>query len=488
MLNMSQQITIREMRARGSSVTEIAQALNIDRKTVYHYLGADDFSPKPPVKKVYSSKLDPYKSIIESWLEDDKKCFSKQRHTYRRIKERLKEEYGFDCAYGTIADFMRKTRGNKVKDSSLDLVWEPGFAQVDFGQADAIEAGEIYRCHYLVMALPFSNDGFPQTFYGESGECFCQGLKDIFEFIGGVPPVIIFDNASGIGQRKHQEFVESELFARFRMHYGFEARFCRPASGQEKGTVERKVAFLRNELFVPVPVIDDIVVFNKDLLIRSRFQESERHYAKGCNVGELVVSDFKKLLPLPKKPFNCVRYEVVTSNGWGHVKVDGNHTYSSDPANANAETIVEIGAHTIKVMDMQGTVFSNHVRKFGETPTESIETASQLKLLINRPRGWQNSKVRQMMPASVVSHLDALPKDALRRDLKLLYETSERSGLKATLSALEVLAHEQEEFPDFFQVGVLAARIADFGIDTTPIPGADLSSYDKVFLGSGQDA
>jgi transposase len=476
------------MHQRGDKVSDIARALSVDRKTVYVHIKKTDFSPKPPVKASRPSKLDPYKSIILGWLEDDKKVFYKQRHTHRRIKERLKEEYGFECAYGTIADYVRKIRVNQPKDASLDLTWKPGFAQVDFGQADAIVDGIQQRCHYAVMAFPFSNDGFPQMFFGETGECFCQGLRDIFEFIGGVPPVIIFDNASGIGKRKHQEFIESELFARFRMHYGFEARYCRPAAGNEKGTVERKVAFLRTELFVPIPVIDDIVAYNQELLNRSRFQEKEKHYTKGCTVGELLEQDLSALVPLPPTPFECVRFDVVTSNGWGHIKVDGNHIYSSDPANSNAESIVKISAHTITIMDMHGTVLAEHTRKFGDRRTESIEVTSQLKLLISRPRGWQNSVLRDVMPTSVVSHLDALDPEGLRRDLRLLHETSERSGLDATLGALEVLAHEHEEFPDFFQVGVLAARIADFGIDTAPIPGADLSSYDQVFLGGVTNA
>ncbi len=87
----------------------------------------------------------------------------------------------------------------------------------------------------------------------------------------------------------------------------------------------------------------------------------------------------------------------------------------------------------------------------------------------------------------MVSHLDSLSADGLKRDLKLLYETSERSGFKATLSALDILAGEHEDFPDFFQVGVLAARIAGFGLDTTPEAPADLVCYDKLFLGGARD-
>jgi transposase len=488
MLTMPQRLTIRDMYAKGFKISEIANTLGIDRKTVSRHLTEDDFSPKAPTTKTFPSKLDPYKTIIAEWLEEDKKCFSKQRHTYRRIKERLAGEYGFECAYGTIADYVRKIRTSKTNEGFLDLAWQPGYAQVDFGQVDCVVDDEMQRCHHLVCAFPYSNDGFVQLFLGETGECFCEGLKAIFEFIGGVPPVIIFDNASGLGQRRKEAFYESELFCRFRLHYRFEARYCRPAAGNEKGCAERKVAFLRNQLFVPVPTVDDIKAFNEELLLRSRFQEDERHYAKGERIGDLFVKDQNALLPLPEKSFNCVRYEKVTSDGWGHVKVNGNHIYSSDPKCANAETIVGIAAHTITVMDAQGTILALHPREYGQKRTESIDTLSQLATLAKRPRGWMNSKVRTMLPVSVVTHLDGVDAETLRRDLKLLSESCRRSGQEATLGALEILAHEHEDFPDFFQVGVLASRIVDYGLDTLPVQGADLANYDAMFLGGGEHA
>ncbi|MCL2749529.1 MAG: IS21 family transposase, partial [Coriobacteriia bacterium] len=86
---MSQQITIREMRSRGFTVTEISRDLRLDPKTVRKYLAVEDFSPPPPGVHKMPSKLDPYKPIIDEWLQEDEKVFYKQRHTARRIKARL---------------------------------------------------------------------------------------------------------------------------------------------------------------------------------------------------------------------------------------------------------------------------------------------------------------------------------------------------------------------------------------------------------------
>ena len=490
MLNMSQVLTIREKHCNGESVSEIAKALNIDRKTVVRYISQEDFSPKPPIKQSRPSKLDPYREIIESWLSEDSIGFKKQRHTDRRIQERLKDECGFECPYATISDYVRKNNLRKANTTriSLDLFWDPGIAQADFGQADFIISGTRLRCHYLVLSFPYSNIGYTQVFLGEAGECICQGLKDIFTHIGKVPTMIIFDNATGIGKLKSRVFCESELFSLFKAHYRFKTRYCNPASGWEKGNCERKVSFLRNQLFVPVPKLEDLKAYNAGLLKRCSFQESQTHYAKGISQGTLFESDFKAMAELPSKPFEAVRYELLVADGYGHVTVDTNHLYSSVPAAAGKELIVGIGAYKVTVLDLAGEVLAEHNRQFSKQRTENIDPASQLGLLAKRPRGWRNSRIRSQIPESVVAHLDAQDADGLRRDLRLLHESCQRSGLSATLDALDILASEYAGFPDFFQVGVLAARIADLGLDALPVGGADLSCYDEIFLGGVQDA
>ena len=77
--------------------------------------------------------------------------------------------------------------------------------------------------------------GYCQVFCGETAECVCQGLQDIFNYIGGVPTLLVFDNATGVGRRVMDKIHETELFSRFRAHYGFQIRFCNPYAGHEKG-------------------------------------------------------------------------------------------------------------------------------------------------------------------------------------------------------------------------------------------------------------
>jgi len=490
MKGMSIQSEIRDRYRDGESKSAIARALGIDRKTVRKYLLADDFSPPPPAPKPSKSIIEAYRVIVDEWLEADRHVFHKQRHTAKRIFDRLKDEQGYRGSYGPVQRYVqsRKEQMKRARpvDEPLDLIWEPGSMQVDFGQADFDFDAQRLRKHYLTMDYPYSNAGFTQLFSGESAECVCQGLKDTFEYVGSVPHLIVFDNATGVGRRINDTTTETELFARFRAHYGFKLRFCNVASGHEKGGVERKVAFHRKNLFVPVPSVADILQYNRQLLDDCLRLEGRVHYRKDLSIHDLLKEDTKASLPLPQKPFDVARYVHVRADGYGHVTLDGHHVYSTSPAFSAREVVCAMRAHTIDILDGDGCVIASHVRRFGKSRTESIDVASTVRYLINKPGAWQNSRLRASMPHSVTSRMDALTKDELKEDLGLLAQSIERSGLECTFDALDVLAREHEDFPDFFQVGVLAARIADFGLDTLPVPGGNLAVYDDVFLSEGE--
>ena len=120
--------------------------------------------------------------------------------------------------------------------------------------------------------------GWFQVFGGTTAECVCEGLMAVFLHIGGVPHRIVFDNATGIGKRVAEGVRESRLFARFRLHFGFEATFCNPHAGHEKGSVETKVGFVRRIAFVPVPSFGDLAEYNETLLGVADGWGAREHY------------------------------------------------------------------------------------------------------------------------------------------------------------------------------------------------------------------
>lgn len=180
---MTDKNSIRLLWRQGDSVAEIARKTGVSRDTVYKYRDMDDFSPEPPARRAQGSKLDPYRPLIESWLDDDMRSGRKQRHTAKRVHDRLVSECGADVSVSTVERCVREIRARRSAEAAdaqyLDLVWGPGEAQADFGEADFYVRGMRTTLSFFVMTFPHSNVGLAQVFPGETSECVCQVLASI---------------------------------------------------------------------------------------------------------------------------------------------------------------------------------------------------------------------------------------------------------------------------------------------------------------------
>ena len=480
MISMSQAYSIRQLRKQGDSVAEIARKVGVSRNTVYNHLSKDDLSPSFPIVEPRAKLLDPWRPLIVSWLEQDRLEWRKQRHTAHRIWVRLRDEEGVECGESTVRQYVRALKAELAigpGDDFLDLVWQPGEAQADFGEADFLVRGVKRRLSYFVLAFPYSNTGIAQVFPGENAECVCQALRNIFEHVAGVPRRIVFDNAAGVGRRVGDAVRVTEMFSAFAAHYGFAYSFCNPHSGHEKGSVENKVGYVRDNLFVPVPSFTSAGAFNSRLLDRSMALSDKRHWIKGENELQLFVEDRFAMLGLPPAPFTVVRYEVRKADKLGKVRLDGPHLYSSDPSLAGSELVCGIGATTVTVATRDGAVVAEHPRAYGDAPTDTADPASQLALLCQRPGAWANSKVRSAIPDDLREHMDSLGKPDLKAELRLMRDQAATSGWDATVQAMRsaLLATGRV---DRASVAVGAARMAGGAVEYDE--QVDLSAYDSA--------
>ena len=477
---MSQINNIRDLSKMGYGITEIHNRTGKDPKTIRKYLELDDFSPEPPVTKTRTSIVTPYLDIITDWLEEDQKHWSKQRHTAKRIYDRLVKEYGFTGSYDSVQKFVQKIRKEVQTKGTQELVWEPGYAQVDFGEADFYEDTECVRRKYLTVSFPYSNDGYSQVFRGETAECVCQGLQDIFNYIGGVPLLLVFDNATGVGRRVMDKIHEAELFSRFRAHYGFQIRFCNPYAGYEKGNVENKVGTTRRNLFVPVPTYHDIEEFNRGLLDMHAIKAAEEHYKKGTVIAELFEEDRKHFIPLPAKPFNVCRYETYKANGYGKICLDGKHFYSTKPENHNKKVLVGIRAHYIDILEPNGELLVRHMRQYGDTRTDLSDYSTSLEMLAKNIGAWSNSGFRKEAPELIRDYIDKQSRVERKSCIRMLSDLTKQYGYPAALDALELAIKGNSVNKS--DTAILAARITGYGIDTPPESGPSLAIYDQTFL------
>ena len=478
MISISQTYSIRQMRKNGESISEIARKAGVSRNTVYAKLAISDLSPQMPARRSKPKVLDPYRGVIESWLDEDARNWRKQRHTARRIWRRLRDELGVECCESTVRHYVRdlKAARKAAAESYLDLAWNPGEAQADFGEADFCVMGTKRRLSFFVLSFPYSNVGFAQVFPSENAECVCQALKQVFEYIGGVPVRIVFDNATGVGRKACDGARTTELFAAFAAHYGFGFSFCNPRSGNEKGNVERKVYFIRQNLFVPVPRLFRIDSYNERLLARCS-ELAKGHYRKGRSEADLFADDRAAMMGLPEAAFEVVRYASRKADKQGKVQVDGLHWYSADPSLAGRRLVVGLGATRLSIYTEGGEFVCSHDRQYGAAPTDSASPASQLPLLAMKAGAWRNSSVRSSVPDELRDYMDGLGKPELRDGLRIMRDQVQRSGWDAAVGAMQC-ALEATGRIDAASVAVAAAR-AEGGAIAYDEP-VDLGVYDAA--------
>lgn len=483
--SMEQVHRIKELQLQQKGPYQIAQEVGMDPKTVRKYMAQEDFSPKPPALESRISKLDPYKSTIESWLKEDEQNRYKQRHTGKRVYDRLCQSVPeFDCSYPTVVRYVREIRKRQQlsKNGFLELQWHPGEAQADFGECDVILNGIRSVCRYLVVSFPQSNAAFVQCFLGETAECLSQGLMDVFRHIGGVPWRLVLDNATGAGRRIGETVRLTQLFQRFQSHFAFELTFCNPASGHEKGNVENKVGYVRRNYFVPLPSAPSLPEWNTELLQMCDLDNLREHYKKDTPICDLFQADQAALLPLPRLPFEACRYVEVKTNGYGKFVLEGKHTYSSSPMYAEQDVMVRVSAHFIEPLDEAGEAISRHARQFGSERTDTVDWLTMLDSLIAKPAAWKNSVMRSQMSYDVRDYMDDLDRSGLRQALRMVKDLSDRYGLDVAVSSLQEAIVRRRADGLSVNTAVIAARMAGYGLDTAASPGPDMRLYDEALL------
>lgn len=479
---------IKELRNSGYTQAQIARELSIDEKTVRSYLKKEDFSPKKPKLVVKPSKLDPFKEQINTWLTEDQNTWRKQRHTAQRVYDRLCKDKDFNCSYPTVQRYVRVYRRqqlNRTKAAS-ELVWYPGEAQADFGEADCIYQGTQTRLKYLVVTFPYSNVGFTQFFHGENAECVCQGLKDIFMHINGSVPRLVVDNATGIGRRMGERIRMAKLFEQFKAHYNMTVIFCNTDSGHEKGSVENKVGTVRRNEFVPLPVFSDIQTFNRQLFERTEEMNNKNHYKKHQPVLDLFKDDLSALLTLPSHPFDVCRYVYKKTNKYGNVQIDGDHHYSSRPEYGLRDVLVGIRAHTIDLYDDTQQVLVTHQREYGKQRTDSIDYRTSLAMVMKNIGSWHNSGLRTILDDTIKDYIDQLDRLGQRAAVRTLHSLTNQYSFDVADYALSLAITQDGEHP-LHDAAAFAARIAYSGLDIKPTTDPDLKVYDE-FISSGSPA
>jgi len=441
MIGMDQYTYIRTAhRVYGKSIKQIVRETGHARNTIRKALKGEVPHYKERENQVYPV-LGPYCGIIDQWLTGDKTTPSGQHHTARRVYNRLGEEYNFTGSESSVRSYVRKARlrlglGNTQAYIPLDPQCATE-AEVDWGRAMVIMRGAQMPVRLFCMRSRYSGKDFVRAYSCERQEAFFDGHIHAFTYFGGVFRKIVYDNLKCAVLRilKGKNREEQHQFRCFRSYYTFDAIFCNPGSGHEKGGVEGTVGFARRNYCVPVPKVQSFDELNGLLITRCIARGSHRIAGRPATIDELFEEEKKKLLALPDSPYPNIKLTQGRVSHYGTVTVDHNR-YSVPTRYVGCRVTVERSIDSITIFHDHRHI-AVHTRSYGKDKW-ILNPFHYLKLLQRKPGAFHTARpIRQWR--------DEWPQELERLLDRFVAKHGESKGIKEFLWVLMLYKDHTED-------------------------------------------
>jgi transposase len=392
------------------SIHEIQRETGHSRATIRKVLRGEYQEHQQREKQIFPV-LGPHREKIEEWLRADKEQPVKQRHTARRIYNRLVSECGYGGSEEAVRRYVRLAKARLgIKGGEVYIVTDPECgqeAEVDWFYAVAIikEVRVPIKC--FCMRSRYSGKHFVRAYLCEKQQAFFDAHIHAFEFFGGVFPTLVYDNLSSAVQKVliGRQRVEQAAFIRFRSYYNFSARFCNPASGHEKGGVEGGGGFARRNYLVPIPKVESLEELNRHLVEACFQYGNHRISGKDETVNVLFEREGGHLIGIPETPFsNMVAVEGKVDK-FATVIVDKNH-YSVPYSYVGLKVRSQVWIDLVEIF-YEGKRISSHERVYSNNKWQ-LEPQHYLEILKQRPGAFETSRAIRQWRAIWPKSLEAL--------------------------------------------------------------------------------
>ena len=366
---MKDYIRVRQMREiEGRSLREIARQTGWHRETIKRILeqGAPpgyqrQEAPRRPV-------LGPFIPLIEQILKHDKQGVPrKQRHTAKHLWDRLRTEYGYRGGYTQVCDYVRAVT-QRTQEAFVPLAFPPATAQVDWGEAVAIENDGARKVYLFVLTLPWSNARFVAAFPRPTLEFFLEGHRRAFVFFQGVPRLSIYDNLKSavVKVKRHHKRVLNKTFETFAGHHLFEPRFCNVGQGHEKGHVENGVKWAQQNLFTPMPRFSHWEEFNQRLAQDCRRRMDHCAHGQEKTIRERLEEERASFLSLPPWPISVAGKQTWRVSSLCLVQFDTNEysvpcEFAHQHVRLQAD-VAQVRIYAPEVIEKQAPLIAVHPR------------------------------------------------------------------------------------------------------------------------------
>ena len=372
------------------SIHELARRHGVHRRTVRQALA----SALPPARKRAQGrpapKLGAYRELIDGWLTADREAPPKQRHTARRVFERLSDEHGVQVSERQVRRYVRERRralGELVDELFVPLCHQPGAeAEVDWGEATVVLGGVETKVFLFLMRACFSGACFVQAHTRETQQAFLEAHVAAFDFFGGTFSLVRYDNLRSAVRKvlKGRRRVEADRFVCLRSHYLYESSFTRPGKqgAHEKGGVEGEVGRFRRAHLVPVPEVSSLAELNGLLAVACLADLRRTIRGRRETVSEALAKEVELLRALPDEPFDAAEHASPRADQKALVTVRQNQ-YSVPVALAGLRVAARIGAREI-ALSHDGREVACHPRLDGRFGV-SAQLDHYLELLALKP-------------------------------------------------------------------------------------------------------
>ena len=405
---------IRLLYEEGESQRSIAKRLGIARQTVKKYC---EGSTHPEVRKSYTRLnnviTDEVTNFILSCIRQDREeKLSKQRHTAKRIYDRLVQELNFQGSYSTVRESVRQLKAEQAVPPQADipLEYDAGDAiQIDWGEATIYLDNKKTKISFFCGRLCYSCDIFVQAFFSQNLESFLEAQQRMFDYFKGVPNRLIFDNAKvAVSEGFGLHARATKGYKAFAAHYAFKTDFCNIASGNEKGLVENLVGFARRNFMVPVPRVKSLAELNEKLIRDClNYRAAHKVDSRSATVKESYEEEWHYLKQIPSYRYDTSRKSAPIVGDYSTVRFDKND-YSVPVRFLRKEVTVKGYANEVHIFH-EGELIATFDRIYGSGKTE-YRLEHYIDLLERKPRAvFQAKPVRQNVAKELLEWGRLLP-------------------------------------------------------------------------------
>ncbi len=447
MLRMDQVHVIRhKVLVEGQSIRRVARDMGVSRNSVRKYLKVSEpvrVETKPRARPALEKVAPRIDELLKEW---GPRTTAKQRITGSRVHRQLVEE-GYEVGVTTVRGYLREKKRQRAE-VYIPLVHRPGEeGQIDFFDVTVEEGGEFRRAWKFVIRLMYSGRDFAWLYDRCDKLSFLDGHVRAFEHFGGVPRRTIYDNLSAAVTRRVGAVKDwlTDRFKALASHYLFEPCFARPGEGHDKGGVEGRGKGIRLQHLTPIPRGQTLHEISEALL-EAIDQQAVHRASRNEAVRERFREEFEYLRPLPERPFDSRRVDLVSISRKALVRIEG-ATYSVPEHWHSFQAKAHVGVEDIRIIcrgeelivarQRQGREikYRHYLRQLSRKPQAVRQVAPELIAELGEPYG-------QLWKALATTHGERDGARVLAKILGAILDHGEEAVAKALSAALSAGRHD----------------------------------------------